>query len=89
MNRSVSSPRKAYGETLIELGHQYSDVTVLDADLSSSTHTRLFAEKFAQGINTAPFRYELPEDPARKFVTEMKVVSQSASRLLGDGSKGS
>ncbi len=38
--------REAYGETLVELGEQCRDVVVLDADLSGSTRTAYFAEKF-------------------------------------------
>ena len=40
--------RQAYGETLVELGKENPDVVVLDADLSRSTRTRLFAEKFPE-----------------------------------------
>jgi transketolase len=40
------STREAYGETLVELGEETPDIVVLDADLSRSTMTRLFAEKF-------------------------------------------
>jgi len=40
------STREAYGETLVELGEETPDIVVLDADLSKSTMTRLFAEKF-------------------------------------------
>lgn len=40
------STREAYGETLVELGEENPDIVVLDADLSKSTMTRLFAEKF-------------------------------------------
>ncbi len=40
--------RQAYGETLVELGGENPDVVVLDADLSRSTRTRLFADKFPE-----------------------------------------
>jgi len=47
-----SSPEKAtrdaYGETLIELGKQRSDIVVLDADLSGSTKTGKFAKAFPE-----------------------------------------
>ena len=35
-----------YGETLAHLGEMYDDIVVLDADLSSSTKTSIFAKKF-------------------------------------------
>jgi transketolase len=38
--------RVAYGEALLELGRRNQDVVVLDADLSGSTKTKLFAEEF-------------------------------------------
>ena len=40
------NPRKAYGETLIELGKKYPNLVVLDADLSKSTNTIMFAKKY-------------------------------------------
>lgn len=44
--RRVLSTREAYGRTLVRLGELSRDVVVLDADLSSSTQTALFAERF-------------------------------------------
>ena len=38
--------RDVYGETLVELGRINNDIVVLDADLSSSTMTKLFAGEF-------------------------------------------
>lgn len=38
--------RTAYGNRLAELGDQYPEIVVLDADLSSSTKTSVFAKKF-------------------------------------------
>jgi transketolase len=38
--------RDVYGKTLVELGKENKDVVVLDADLSSSTRTGLFAKEF-------------------------------------------
>lgn len=38
--------RDAYGEILKELGAENKDIVVLDADLSSSTKTKVFAEAF-------------------------------------------
>lgn len=38
--------RDVYGKTLIELGKENSDIIVLDADLSSSTRTAMFAKEF-------------------------------------------
>lgn len=38
--------REAYGKTLLELGDRYTDIVVLDADLTVSTKTNLFGNKF-------------------------------------------
>lgn len=40
--------RQAYGETLAELGEDYPDIVVLDADLSKSTYTYLFQKRFPE-----------------------------------------
>ncbi len=40
--------RDVYGKTLIELGKENKDIIVLDADLSSSTRTGLFAREFPE-----------------------------------------
>lgn len=42
----MENPRNAYGKALIELGNKYEDLVVLDADLSKSTKTIMFAKKF-------------------------------------------
>jgi transketolase len=38
--------REAYGKTLVELGKENKDIIVLDADLSQSTQTFMFAKEF-------------------------------------------
>ncbi|MBU1124516.1 MAG: transketolase family protein [Candidatus Omnitrophica bacterium] len=40
--------RDVYGKTLVELGTQNKDIVVLDADLSSSTRTGMFAKEFPE-----------------------------------------
>jgi transketolase len=42
------SPRDTYGRTLVELGGENPDIVVLDADLSHSTMTGYFAQKFPE-----------------------------------------
>jgi transketolase len=42
------SPRETYGRTLVELGGENPDIVVLDADLSHSTMTGYFAQKFPE-----------------------------------------
>lgn len=45
---SMKATRDAYGETLAELGGENEAIVVLDADLSGSTKTSLFAKKFPE-----------------------------------------
>ncbi len=40
--------RDAYGKALVELGKERKDIVVLDADLSGSTRTGLFAKEFPE-----------------------------------------
>jgi len=40
--------REAYGKMLAELGEKHPELVVLDADLSCSTKTNIFAQKFPQ-----------------------------------------
>ena len=44
----LTETRFAYGEALLELGRQRSDVVVLDADLYKSTRTVLFRDAFPE-----------------------------------------
>jgi len=46
--KEMANPRDAYGETLVELGGKNPNIVVLDADLSKSTKTILFAKKFPE-----------------------------------------
>jgi transketolase len=45
---SMIATRDAYGETLAELGTENGNIVVLDADLSGSTKTGVFAKKFPE-----------------------------------------
>lgn len=45
---SMIATRDAYGETLAELGAENNNIVVLDADLSGSTKTGVFARKFPE-----------------------------------------
>jgi len=42
------NPRNAYGKTLVELGKKYKNLVVLDADLSKSTKTNIFAKAYPE-----------------------------------------
>ena len=46
--RQTNSPRAAYGKTLAQLGEENKNIVVLDADLSCSTQTCIFAKAFPE-----------------------------------------
>jgi len=46
--KEMANPRDAYGETLLDLGGKHPEIVVLDADLSKSTKTILFAKKYPE-----------------------------------------
>ena len=43
---NLKATRESYGEKLAELGEKNKDIVVLDADLSKTTKTEIFAKKF-------------------------------------------
>ncbi len=47
MTQDVAT-REAYGRTLVRLGEERADLVVLDADLSKSTYTTFFAQRFPE-----------------------------------------
>jgi len=48
MSKEELYQRDVYGKALVELGRANKDIVVLDADLSSSTRTGLFAKEFPE-----------------------------------------
>ena len=48
IKKKMMNPRNAYGEALIDLGKKYENLVVLDADLSKSTKTIMFAKKYPE-----------------------------------------
>lgn len=49
-DNTLKSIRSEYGKTLVELGKTNKDIVVVDADLSCSTQTGLFAKEFPQRL---------------------------------------
>ncbi len=47
-SKLMFNPRIAYGQALVELGEKYKNLVVLDADLSKSTKTIMFAKKYPE-----------------------------------------
>lgn len=48
ITKVLINPRNAYGETLVALGEKNPNLVVLDADLSKSTKTIMFAKKYPE-----------------------------------------
>jgi len=48
MKEEKVATRQSYGEALLKLGEENKEIVVLDADLSSATKTKLFAEAFPE-----------------------------------------
>lgn len=48
MQKEAKSVRSIYGKTLLELGKKDKNIVVLDADLSCSTQTKIFAKEFPE-----------------------------------------
>ena len=48
MKEEKKATRQSYGETLEKLGEKYSNIVVLDADLSTATKTINFSKKFPE-----------------------------------------
>ena len=44
----AKATRQSFGEALARLGAEHSEIVVLDADLSKSTKSDLFAKKFPE-----------------------------------------
>lgn len=47
-NKTLKSVRAEYGKTLVELGKKNNNIVVIDADLSCSTQTQMFAKEFPE-----------------------------------------
>ena len=44
-----AATRDAFGKALREIGHENSNLVVLDGDVANSTRTEYFAQDFAKG----------------------------------------
>ncbi len=80
-----ASLRKAYGETLVELGKRHNDIVVLDADLAYSTKTIFFKKEFPErffdiGISEADMM-----GTAAGLASSGKVVFASTFALFAAG----
>ena len=77
--------RKGYGETLIELGKKYENLVVLDADLSGSTQTAMFAKEFPERFFNAGVAEQNMMGMAAGLATTGKIVFASSFSMFASG----
>ncbi|MFH1788023.1 MAG: transketolase family protein [Candidatus Altiarchaeota archaeon] len=77
--------RDAYGETLRELGSVYPDLVVLDADLSCSTKTYKFAEKYPDRFFNVGCQEQNLMGMSAGFALEGRLVFASCFAMFGAG----
>ncbi|NLJ71698.1 MAG: transketolase family protein [Syntrophomonadaceae bacterium] len=77
--------RDAYGKALVELGHKYNDVVVLDADLSKSTKTYDFAKTFPTRFFNAGIAEQNMIGMAAGLATTGKKVFASSFAIFATG----
>lgn len=77
--------RDVYGQTLVDLGRKNKDIIVLDADLSGSTRTKLFAKEFPDRF----FNFGVAEQnmmaAASGFASCAKIVFVSTFAIFATG----
>ncbi|NQU17376.1 MAG: transketolase family protein [Candidatus Saganbacteria bacterium] len=77
--------RVAYGKTLVELGKKHQNIIVLDADLSCSTKTALFAKEFPDRFFNAGVAEQDMMGMAAGFATTGKIVFASTFSCFASG----
>ena len=77
--------RDAYGKALVELGHKYADVVVLDADLSKSTKTVEFAKAFPERFINAGIAEQNMMGMAAGLAASGKIAFASSFAIFATG----
>jgi len=77
--------REAYGEALAQLGEEIKDIVVLDADLSGSTKTSVFAKKFPDRFFNVGIAEQNLMGTAAGFATCGKIPFASTFAVFATG----
>lgn len=77
--------REAYGEALAQIGEEIKDIVVLDADLSGSTKTAVFAKKFPQRFFNIGIAEQNLMGTAAGFATCGKIPFASSFAVFATG----
>ncbi|OGC03994.1 transketolase [candidate division WOR-1 bacterium RIFOXYA12_FULL_43_27] len=80
-----AAPREAYGKALVELGRENPNIVVLDADLSCSTKTSLFAKEFPKRFINAGVAEQDMIGMAAGLATTGKIVFASTFSCFASG----
>jgi len=68
--------RESYGNALVELGREHTDLVVLDADLAGATKTEIFKKSISGGITPLSRRDDINKlyIPSQKLEKFCKIV---------------
>lgn len=81
----MKATRDGYGEALVELGRQNPDIVVLDADLSESTRTGMFAKAFPERFFNAGIAEQNMVNMAVGLALSGKTVFASTFAIFAAG----
>lgn len=85
MKFEYASQRKAYARALIDLGSEMRDIVVLDADLSTSTQTAKFGEKFPERFFNCGIAEQNMMGTAAGLAASGKIVFASTFAVFATG----
>lgn len=85
MKFEYASQRKAYARALIDLGSEIRDMVVLDADLSTSTQTAKFGEKFPERFFNCGIAEQNMMGTAAGLAASGKIVFASTFAVFATG----
>jgi transketolase len=83
--RKMAATRDAYGKALVELGRENPNIVVLDADLSVSTKTSLFAKEFPDRFFDMGVAEQDMVGTAAGLAAAGKIVFASTFAVFGSG----
>lgn len=84
-DKKMAATRDAYGKILVALGKENPNIVVLDADLSASTKTALFAKEFPQRFFDMGIAEQDMISTAAGLAASGKVVFASTFAVFGSG----
>lgn len=77
--------REAYGKAIVELGKKYENLVVMDADLSGSTKTALFAKEYPERFFNMGIAEQNMYGAAAGLAVSGKIVCASTFAMFASG----